>query len=86
MFTIVRNDEEIFQADKKEEIMTLVEQAILGILHDESAISQYSSVQRIVLVTDDEKRSLSMIAETISADFASMYEGDNIKLEYVIAE
>jgi diguanylate cyclase (GGDEF)-like protein/putative nucleotidyltransferase with HDIG domain len=86
MFTMVSHGAEAPTSDEKEEIMSLVEQAILGMLPDESAISQYSSAQRIVLVTEEEKRDLAKVARNIAADFAAMYDGSDITLEYEIAE
>jgi GGDEF domain-containing protein len=86
MFTMVSHGSEAPTSDEKEEIMNLVEQAILGMLPDESAISQYSSAQRIVLVTEEEKRDLAKVARNIAADFAAMYDGSDITLEYEIAE
>jgi diguanylate cyclase (GGDEF)-like protein/putative nucleotidyltransferase with HDIG domain len=86
MFTVVKKNGKNLHSEEKDEIMNLVEQAILGMLHDESAISQYSSLQRIVLITEDEKRELTKLSEDIVSGFASLYGSDDIKLEYIVAE
>jgi diguanylate cyclase (GGDEF)-like protein/putative nucleotidyltransferase with HDIG domain len=84
MFTLT--DANGNKPEGSEEIMDTVESSILGTLPDESAISQYSSAQRIVLVMEDEKRSLGEIAKKIVTDFTESCGYDSIKLSYVVAE
>jgi hypothetical protein len=84
MFTLT--DGKGAKPQDSEEIMGMVETAILGTLPDESAISQYSSAQRIVLVMEDEKRSLAEIAKKIVTDFMENCGDDSIKLSYAVAE
>ncbi|MBR1478797.1 MAG: diguanylate cyclase [Lachnospiraceae bacterium] len=71
--------------EERDEIMLLVERAILSVFPDEGAVSRYSSVQRIVIVTDEEKGNLDEMSKKVCENFKKLFDDESISLTYDLA-
>ena len=71
--------------EQREEIMRLMEYAILSTLKNEGAVSKYSSVQRIVMISGENEEAIHKTLEAILANFYKIYDKKDVELYYDIA-
>lgn len=85
LFTAKPADENSMSVEEREDVMRIIECAIINTLKDENAVTKYSSVQRIVMVMGEETENLSEVTNAIVKDFYRMYDKKDVELCYDIA-
>lgn len=85
MFTAKMKQEDRMSIEQREEIMRLMEYAILNTLKNEGAVSKYSSVQRIVMISGENEEAIHKTLEAILANFYKIYDKKDVELYYDIA-
>ena len=85
LFTAKLADENSMSVEEREDVMRIIECAIIDTLKDENAVTKYSSVQRIVMMMGEETENLSEVTNAIVKDFYRMYDKKDVELCYDIA-
>jgi diguanylate cyclase (GGDEF)-like protein len=80
MFTVKAKNDSAISIEKREEAMKTLGYAIKGILMDDDRVIDYSSVQRMVLSTEDREDEHSKVNEKILLAFYKMYDKKNVEL------
>lgn len=86
LFTAKPADESSMSVEEREDVMRIIECAIINTLKDENAVTKYSSVQRIVMMMGEETENLSEVTNAIVRDFYRMYDKKDVELCYDIAK
>lgn len=86
LFTAKPEDDCGMSVEEREEVMHIIERAIMNTMRDEDSMTKYSSVQRIVMMVGDEAEDLSQITDSIIKDFYKMYDKKNVELYCDVAK
>ncbi|MBP3579068.1 MAG: diguanylate cyclase, partial [Lachnospiraceae bacterium] len=72
--------------DEKEEAMTIMAKTIQASLRAVDVCTRFSSEQFLVILMDAEKEDINIITNRIFDNFAKVYKGKPLSLDYDIAE
>lgn len=86
LFTIQPENENNMLVEERDKVMHLMECAIINTLQDENAVKKYSSVQCVVMFSDDTEQNVKKVTDAIVREFYKMYDKKDIELHYDYAD
>jgi diguanylate cyclase (GGDEF)-like protein len=85
MLTAREENEKQMSVEERSEVMRMMEYAIVNTLQDEKAIAQYSSVQRIIMISSDDMNHIDQMMEKVLENFYKLYDKKDVELYYDVA-
>lgn len=81
LFTIWPVNEASMRVEDRDEVMRLMECAIAKTLKDDRAVQNYSSVQKVIILSGD-SRQVAGTTDSIMREFYKMYDKKDVELSY----
>ena len=86
MITLQPAEDNKLYIDEKEQAMTCMEKTIQASLRAVDVCTRFSSEQFLVILMDAGKDDINLITHRIFENFAKVYDGKNLVLDYDVAE